>query len=229
MELQRFDTDVRAGDTVGDVAYRRIRSDIVNGDLKPMSKLKLEQLRDTYSASVTTLREILSKLTVEQLVTAEGQRGFRVAPVSVSDLKGLAELRILLETHALRDSIANGDLDWQGNVVSAHYKLSVVEQDLLNSDRRTVEQWVRHDWGFHHATIAACRAAPLMQAHSSFFDRYARYHMLVLDFRGKPAAEEHERLRDLVLARDAEAAVALLVSHIRSGLAHILGTGRITG
>jgi len=201
----------------------------VNGRHAPLAKLKLESLRESYATSVTTLREILSRLVAERLVIAEGQRGFRVAPISRADLKGLADLRILLETFALTESIAQGDLEWQGNVVSAHFKLSVIEAELIGGDRSSVEQWVRHDWGFHHATIAACAAAPLMETHTSIFDRYARYHMLVLDFRGKSAADQHERLRDLVLARQSDAAVGLLEDHILSGMQHILDTGKIPG
>ena len=42
--------------TIGENAYRRIRSDIVFGRLAPGQKLKLERLRDTYGASISTLR-----------------------------------------------------------------------------------------------------------------------------------------------------------------------------
>jgi DNA-binding GntR family transcriptional regulator len=227
MQIHKFDAFGHDGETVGDVAFRRIRSDIVHGRLKPLQKLKLEVLKERYGVGVSTLREILSKLTMEELVTAEGQRGFEVAPISQAGLWDIADLRILLETHALRRSIASGDLDWQGNVVAAHYKLATVEKDLIGGDRSQVEAWVRHDWGFHHATISACDAPALMQAHSSVFDRFLRYHMLVLDFRGRPAAQEHERIRDLVLGREADAAVDLLTSHVRSGVGHILGSGKI--
>ena len=79
MENVRFEINERLGDTIGEVAYRRIRSHIVNGQLLPDHKLKLDRMREVYGASVTTLREILNRLAVEELVTAEGQRGFRVA------------------------------------------------------------------------------------------------------------------------------------------------------
>ena len=92
----------------------------------------------------------------------------------------------------------------------------------------SVEQWVQFDWDFHHATISACDMPALMTTHSNVFDRYLRYHLLALDFRGKPAADEHRRLRDLVIARDAEAAVTLLTSHVRAGMEHILATGKFS-
>lgn len=226
MHDQRFQIVQREGDTIGEIAYRRIRTDIVNGLLKPDEKLKLDVMKQRYEASVTTLREILNRLAMEDLVTAEGQRGFRVAGTSETELHELADLRILLEAHALRQSIAMGDLDWEAGVVAAHYKLAALEKILMTDRETAVAQWVASDWGFHHAMISACRQSVLTRTHASVFDRFARYHMLALDFRGRPAAEEHERLRDLVIAREADAAIELLSNHIRRGVDHILAAGR---
>ncbi|WP_274423247.1 GntR family transcriptional regulator [Chelativorans sp. YIM 93263] len=225
LENLRFETSLRDGETIGDTAYRRIRLHIVNGHLKPREKLKLDHMKQVYGASVTTLREILNRLAVEELVAAEGQRGFRVAAVSDDELQDLADLRILLETHALRQSIALGDLDWEARVVAAHYKLSVLEGALVEDEANAVGEWVVSDWGFHYATISACNMPVLARTHISIFDRFARYHMLALDFRGKPVAEEHAELRDLVIGRKTDAAVDLLTRHIRSGVEHIMASG----
>ena len=84
-------------ETAGELALRRIREDLISGALPPGSKIKLEQARDRYSVSVSTLREILSRLTTENLVIAEGQRGFAVSPASRRELLELEDLRILLE------------------------------------------------------------------------------------------------------------------------------------
>ena len=58
-------------DTVGEQAFRKIRGDIVSGDLRPGQKLKLEQLKSKYGVSVSTLREILNRLTTEDLVVGD--------------------------------------------------------------------------------------------------------------------------------------------------------------
>ena len=52
-------------EAVGDDGYRRIRHDVIFGRLRPGQKLKLEGLKETYGVSVSTLREILSRLTAE--------------------------------------------------------------------------------------------------------------------------------------------------------------------
>src|SRR4051794_14666748 len=88
-------------EAVGDDGYRRIRADIVFGRLRPGHKLRLEGLKEDYGVSVSTLREILNRLTADGFVLAEGRRGFEVAAVSADNLKELAELRLLLESHAM--------------------------------------------------------------------------------------------------------------------------------
>src|SRR5436853_1290274 len=98
-------------EAVGDDGYRRIRADVIFGRLRPGQKLRLEGLRETYGVSVSTLREILNRLAAEGFVLAEGKRGFEVAGVSIENLKELAELRLLLEAHAMDVSFANADVE----------------------------------------------------------------------------------------------------------------------
>src|SRR4051795_10565105 len=98
-------------EAVGDDGYRRIRTDIVFGRLRPGHKLRLDGLKEDYGVSVSTLREILNRLAAEGFVLAEGRRGFEVAPVSVENLKELAELRLLLESHAMKISFANAEVE----------------------------------------------------------------------------------------------------------------------
>ena len=55
------------------------------------------------------------------LVIAEGQRGFRVTPVSPAGFEDVASMRLLLETYALPLSFAAGDLEWESRVVAGCY------------------------------------------------------------------------------------------------------------
>ena len=85
--------------TVGENTYELIKKDIIFGVLPPLKKLKLQELKKIYNASVSTLREILSRLTGDGFVFSEEQKGFYVSPVSKSDLIEIANLRILIESH----------------------------------------------------------------------------------------------------------------------------------
>ncbi|KQV16387.1 GntR family transcriptional regulator [Rhizobium sp. Root1203] len=214
-------------ETIAESSYRRIRADIIFGRLAPRQKLKLESLKDSYETSISTLREVLNRLSSEGLVLAEGQKGFEVSPVSVADLKETAALRLLLETHALEQSFMYGDVEWEAPLVSAHYKLARMEKVMASGDTSKAEDWKRYDWEFHQALISACGSKLLMETHSVIFDRYLRYQMIALSYRGEVAANEHQQLLDAALRRDGETAKQVLALHIQGGVEHALAKGTL--
>ena len=210
-------------EAVGDDGYRRIRTDIVFGRLRPAQKLRLEGLKEDYGVSVSTLREILNRLAAEGFVLAEGRRGFEVAAVSVANLRELAELRLLLESHAMRISFGHADVEWEGRVVSAHHKLASTDR-LMEKGLGELEKWKRYDGEFHQALISNCGSRTLMETHALVFDKYFRYQMVAFSYRGSEPAEQHKALLDAALKRDAEAAVATLQVHVNNCVEHALAT-----
>lgn len=208
--------------TIGSATYQRIKRDIIFGALEPGSKLKLDALRERYSASLSTLRETLNRLASEGFVAAEEQRGFFVTSVSREDLTEIAQLRILLECHALERSIRNGDTDWEGNLVAAHHKLHLVEKRMLAGEVGQKEAWKRYDWEFHLAMIQACGSSNLLALHSILFDKYLRYQMLMLTNRGEAAVNEHREMFEAAIAREIDLATRWLRTHIEKGLTHAL-------
>ena len=209
-------------ETVGEAVYRRIRSDIIFGVLPPGHKLRLERVSESYGTSISTLRELLNRMCAESLIVAEGQRGFEVAPVSADEFRQVAELRLLLENHALEQSFSAGDLDWEGRVVSSHYKLGVMEKRMLEGQRQDQELWKQCDWDFHHSLISACGSKVLLDAHAGAYDRYLRYQMIAVVFRGEIAAREHQALLEAALARDWKRAQTIMASHIQGCVEHAL-------
>jgi DNA-binding GntR family transcriptional regulator len=214
--------------TVGESAYQKIRADIIFGRLPPGRKLKLEKLKADYGASVSTLREILNRLHSERLVVAEGQKGFEVAPVSIAGLKEIAALRQLLECRALEQSFRAGDMEWEGRVVAAHHRLARMEERMAQGDRDHTEEWKRYDWQFHQALISACGSKMLIDNHAAVFDKYLRYQMIALSYRGDIASNEHAALLDCALKRDAARACEVLTRHVAGGVEHALATGTIS-
>ncbi len=208
--------------TVGSTAYERIKKDIIFGSLAPDTKLKLDGMKERYSASISTLRETLSRLASEGFVVAEEQRGFFVASVSKKDLVEIANLRILLECTALQTSIELGDTDWEANLVAAYHRLHVSEQQMVIDSDAAKETWKRYDCAFHQALISACNSTNLLSLHAVLYDKYLRYQMSVLTYRGAEAVKEHKTLFDAALNRDAAKAQVCLEKHITRGLKHSL-------
>ena len=209
-------------ETAGERAYRHIRRDILFGRLAPAQKLKLDGLKERYGVSISTLRELLSRLTSEGLIVAEGARGFEVAPISPENLKEVANLRQLLECHAMALSFAAGDMEWEGRVVAAHHKLAMIESRMLAGDRSAPDLWKRYDWEFHHALISACGSKAHLDAHSAAYDKYLRYQMIAVVFRGEIAAREHRQLLECALRRDTKSAQGMLVKHIQDCVSYTL-------
>ena len=200
--------------TVGEVAYRRIRADIVLGRLTPGRRLPLERMKEAYGTSVSTLRELFSRLATEGLLVAEGARGFQVTAVSSANLREVASMRLLLESHGLKESFQRGDLEWEGRVVAAYHKLATMEKRMAAGDQAPSETWRQYDWAFHVALISACGSDLLLQTYASICDKYLRYQMIAAIFRGKEAADEHQVLLECALARDWERAQQTLLTHV---------------
>lgn len=213
------------GATAGELTYRRLHADIIFGRLAPGQRLRLERLRDDYQTSISTLREVLNRLASEGLILVESQRGFEVAPVSVEDLRDIADMRILLECSAIRQSFASGDLDWEAQVVAAHHKLGRLESRMLTGDRAGTEAWKQYDREFHVALISACGSRELLATHERIFDRFLRYQILLVMFRGQVAADEHRNLLTAALARDADAAENILTRHIAACINYTVDKG----
>ncbi|MBU8544432.1 MULTISPECIES: GntR family transcriptional regulator [Roseomonadaceae] len=216
-----------AGESPGEAAYRRIRTDVVLARLAPGQKLGLDGLREVYGVGIGTLREALNRLASEGLVIAEGQRGFAVAPVSAEDFREIAELRLLLENEAIAASFAAGDLDWEGQVVGAHHKLAVLERRLLAGEGADASQWKQYDREFHTALIAACGSVALLETYAAAYDRFLRYQMVAVVFRGAIAAEQHAVLLESALARDVTRAQDLLRAHVEGCVHHVVEGGAL--
>jgi len=213
--------------SIADRAYDRIRADIVFGRLAPGGRLRLDRLAKDYGASVSTVREILSRLSSEGLVIAEGQRGFQVTPVSPEGLQDVASMRLLLETYALPLSFAAGDLEWESRVVAAHYKLAVMERRMMAGETAGMELWKRYDREFHQTLIEACGSQTLLDLYGGVFDQYLRYQMVAVVFRGEIAAEEHRLLLDCALTRNAERACEVLDRHVNGCVDYTLNSGAL--
>lgn len=201
---------------------RNIREDIVSGAFKPNGRLKFDDLRDRYSASVGTLRESLLHLLSEGFVRCEANRGFTVAPVSVADLMDITRLRVQFELEALEDAIRHGDDHWEAEIVTSMHLLQKLISDSP-APTRTPEWPARHR-RFHHALVAACRSPWLLHFRGTLFDQAERYRSLGRIYRKSPrdVGAEHQALADAVLARNVARACDLGEKHIRSTVENVM-------
>jgi GntR family transcriptional regulator, carbon starvation induced regulator len=210
----------KTGKTLVEGAYATLRREILEGAFEPGAKLRTEELRARYNISGSTMREALTRLLGEALVTTEGQRGFRVAPASIEDFHDLTEVRKLIETEALRQSIALGDEAWEGQIVSSFYRLSKVEERLAADPINAIGEFEERNREFHNALIAACPSRWLHHLIGILFQQSERYRRMALAKRTIPrdVHAEHRAIFDAVLKRDVDLACRLTADHIERTL-----------
>jgi len=219
MHSQKFKTAFTDPDapprTLAEGAYLQVRRDIIEGRLAPGEKLRVEHLKDRYGIGAGTLREALALLLSDVLVVAEGQRGFHVAPISLQDLADITQTRVLLETNALRESIRNGDDEWEARLVAAFHKLSNSEERLDNHSN--VREWEARNRSFHEALIAACDSPWQRYLIGLLYRQSERYRHLAITRMAMPrdVHAEHAAIIEAALKRDAERASRALEQHIR--------------
>lgn len=194
----------------------RLREGILTGRYEPEQKLRFVELQESFGTGIGTLREALSQLLVEGLVTTDVGRGFRVAPVSREDLLDITALHVEFERRAILDSVAHGDEAWETRVLTSYHLLSKIEQLPKAARMAQHGEWVSRHREFHEALVSACRSHWLLNFRAVLFDQSERYRLL--SKRHRPAdstkLQEHVTIRDAVLARDGARAADLLARHI---------------
>ena len=198
--------------------YEALRSDILFGRRLPSSRLRLNELAEEHGVSLSVVREAVTRLASEDLVEATPQRGFRVRSISLEHLRDLTWVRTQVETLALRQSIAKGDVTWESNLVAAHHRLAVTP--MYFDDGRGNTEWMAAHGAFHAALAAAAGSPVLERLRRQLYDASELYRYWAGNLPHHPArahvADEHKAIFDAALAREADLAVDLLTQHLEA-------------
>lgn len=201
--------------TLVELALARLRQDILTGVFAPGSKLRIDELRKNYDIGASPLREALSRLVSNGLITAQGQKGFRVAPVSQADLRDITNTRKLLERAALSESLNNGDADWEAQVVATYDRLDKEHEALQCSSGASANAWEQANQEFHEALVSACESKWLLNFRQVIYDQATRYRRLVVldEVQERGAHEEHRQMLKAAVARNVDKSSKLADAH----------------
>ena len=167
-------TDASAG-TLASSAYAQLRQEIIGGAQQPGSRLHIKHLCERFGVGLSPMREALNRLSAEGLVRQFDQRGFRVAPLDVEDLRDLTRMRCWLNEAALRAAIMAGDAAWEEALVVAHHRLMRAPRAIDRADGQRSPVWERAHRDFHTTLIATCGSRRMLEQCEALFDAADRF------------------------------------------------------
>jgi len=185
------------------IAWQRLRDDIICGKLRPKTRLRIGKLRETYNIGASPLREALSRLVPDGFVVSLDRRGFMVAPISLREFRELTDLRKLLEKEAAKLALAKGDDVWESQVVASLHRVSKLQTRSAGKMSQTMREWETLNEAFQEALFSGCMSVWLLNFRRTVYFYAKRYLRVCL-----PAAairdlqRDHRAMTDAAMARD---------------------------
>jgi DNA-binding GntR family transcriptional regulator len=197
-------------------AYARLRADILACRLRPGEPVRINRVADGLEMSAAVVREALTRLAAEGLVTAEAQRGFHVPSLSARALVDITEARIDIECLCLSYAITRGDLEWETRIVAAHHRLARQPERSADDGNVLEQSWAAAHAEFHVSLISACCNPWLLGTRDQLFAQSERYRRLSVALQGhsRDLPSEHHALMDATLARDKDLAGDRMRAHL---------------
>jgi len=188
----------------------RLRQRIVEGQLAPGAKLNERELAEALNVSRTPLREAIKMLAAEGLVELLPNRGAVVAQMSEQDVIDTFEVIAGLEGQS-------GELAAQRISEAELAEIRALHFEMMAAwTRRDLPTYYRINAQIHTLINAAARNPVLAQTWRNVNARLQalRFRSNFDEAKWKRAVKEHERMVELLAARDAAGLRALLIAHL---------------
>ena len=197
--------------TMAELAVEELREAIILGELRPSSPLRLEDLARSLGMSVSPVREAVRQLEALGLAEHVPHQGAKVAAFDVDDLRDLFQVRLALETMAVRRAAVGLDAE------TAERARGHLDAYRTARRRRDVREAMRAHADFHFALYAASGSPWLVRLIRPAWDSCERFRPALFLQRGD-LQDRHqafdERLLAACAARDPNAAAEALRGHL---------------
>jgi DNA-binding GntR family transcriptional regulator len=207
------DTESAADEPLTSLALRRLREEILSGELEPGQRIVQDAVAARYGSSRIPVREALRVLASEGLVTIQPDVGARVTVMDARDLDEVFMLREHLEPLAISES---------GRHIGAE-ELRVARELLEESERHAtaadVEQYLELDHRFHTLLMSFAQRPRLEKMVESLTNSARRYRRSYLLHQPMSSYEisvaEHRLILDALERGEPDDAALVSLLHIR--------------
>jgi len=188
----------------------RLRQLIVEGAIAPGAKLNERALAEQLHVSRTPLREAIRMLAAEGLVDLLPNRGAVAAQLSAQSIADTFEVVAGLEGQSgelAAERISEGELS---EIRALHYEM------LAAHTRRDLPTYYRLNATIHNQINAAARNPVLAHTYRTVNARLQalRFRSNLDESKWSRAVQEHERMIELLAARDGARLRKLLIAHV---------------
>jgi len=210
------------------VAWQRLRDDIICGKLRPKARLRIGKLNELYGIGASPLREALSRLVPDGFVVSLDRRGFMVAPVSLEEFRELTDVRMLLEKEAARLSVLHGDDVWESRVVAALHRISKVKSASAAKISAAMMEWEILNEAFQEALMSGCTSLWLLNFRRSAYFYAKRYLRVCLSAATiRELYSDHRAMADAAIARDTSKLQGLIEAHLERSYRKVAASGKL--
>jgi DNA-binding GntR family transcriptional regulator len=194
--------------TLAEKAFESLHTAIITGQLRPGTRLPIEELAALLEMSPMPIREAVRRLDAAGLVENIPHRGARVTELSVADLREVYEARFALEVLAIRRAAERFDAEAESNA-----RLRLDELHKM-ADDNSASTSAAHA-AFHFSLYEAADSAWLMRLIRPVWETAERYCLEYPECRKlRERAGEHDEILDACVARDPDAAAISLHDHL---------------
>jgi DNA-binding GntR family transcriptional regulator len=189
-------------------AYDHIKSKIVDCEYPPDSFLNEKLLMKEIGVSRTPIREALSKLEQENLVTILPKRGVSIRGVSAGEINMVYQTRELIETFIIRKD---------GQFIDRGLLSAMKERMSIDGDKLPLAELFKLDDDFHKLITSGSKNAYLLQVLDHMYVQVLRLRTMTSKrdvHRFETSQAEHRRIIDFLLLGDYERAAEAVQVHL---------------
>ena len=194
--------------TLKERAIIQLRRAIIQGELKPGTRLVEHELSQILGISRLPIREAITSLAQTGLVTVIPYKGAFVSAFSMREIKEFFAVRELLEVHAVR-------LLTQRRDNSLIHKLYAVVDSMNQDSENDMESIVRYDYNFHGML---CELSDNRVLYDTWFGLSEKIQSCIAaELRQLPFAEVyrmHHEITDTIAKWDFDTAKEAITTHM---------------
>ena len=205
-------------------AYQSFKEHLLSRDIRPGQFLSQRELVAITGMPLGAIRELVPRLEADGLIITVPQRGLQVAHVDIDLIRNAFQLRQILELEAVGHFCRAASEAEIADLHAQHLAIRQETLDDLTPDLVTRAQNL--DWAFHDRMIASLGNALIANVYrvNAVKIRLIRQERTrLLPELATAVMDEHLKVLDALVARDAPAATEALAQHIDIARRRALG------